>query len=306
MKYMNPDDGNDKGHNRLPAIIKLLRPHQWIKNGVVFLAMIFGGKLLDLSCWCATLIAAICFSLVSSAIYCLNDVMDADYDRQDPSKCRRPIASGAVTPRAALAAGAICAAAGLLLSILLLPIGATWVIVAYLVLNIGYCLRLKNMTLIDVIIVALGFVLRIVIGGIVAQLWISQWIVIMVFLLALFLALAKRRHEVKLVDKGEKEKGRKSVAGYSIPFLDISLGMLAGVILIGYILYTLQPRTIEQFSTEYLYITALPVLCGLLRYLQLTIVDNRSGNPSKIVYSDRAIRATVAIWLLLFIFIIYV
>lgn len=291
---------------RLKAVFRLLRPNEWIKNGVVFLAMIFGGRLLDAASFGETLIAAIAFCFASSAVYCLNDVRDADYDRRDPLKCSRPVASGALSPGTALTTGAVAAVLSMVISGVLLPLNAFWVIVAYLLLNVAYCLRLKNITLVDVIVVALGFVLRIVIGGITARVWISQWIVIMVFLLALFLALAKRRHEVMLVDKGEKGKGRKSVAGYTIPFLDITLGMLAAVIVVGYILYTLQPRTIEQFSTEYLYITALPVLCGLLRYLQLTIVDNRSGNPSKIIYSDRPLRLMAGLWLLLFICIIYV
>lgn len=289
----------------LPPVISLIRPYQWVKNLFVFMALLFGGRLLDPSCWLPVTVAAICFCLCSSAIYCLNDIIDAPYDRLDPSKSRRPIASGAISVTAAATTGTVLALTAILVSIFLLPLAGTVILLVYLVLNVLYCLRLKNIPLVDVIIVALGFVLRVVIGGVVASIWLSQWIVIMVFLLALFLALAKRRHEVILVLTREKERGRRSVDGYNVAFLDMALCLLGAVTVIGYILYTLQPRTIDQFHTEYLYVTALPVLVGILRYLQLTIVDNSTGDPSRVAYTDVPLRITVAVWLLLFVAIIY-
>lgn len=286
-------------------IMRLLRPHQWIKNGVVFLAMIFSGRLLDAECWISTILATISFCLVSSSVYCLNDVLDSKYDRLDPVKCKRPVASGMVSPVEALISGAITALLSLIVSILTLPWGCTVIIAVYLSLNILYCVALKHVVLVDVMIVAIGFVLRVVMGGVASQIWLSQWIVIMVFLLALFLALAKRRHEVVLVERSEKQEGRRSVSGYTVPFLNSALSLLGAVLIIGYIMYTLQPKYGKGPDSEYLYITALPVLFGILRYLQLTIVENRSGSPTKIAYSDPPLLITGAIWLITFILIIY-
>ena len=286
-------------------IMRLLRPHQWIKNGVVFLAMIFSGRLLDAECWISTILATISFCLVSSSVYCLNDVLDSKYDRLDPVKCKRPVASGMVSPVEALISGAITALLSLIVSILTLPWGCTVIIAFYLSLNILYCVALKHVVLVDVMIVAIGFVLRVVMGGVASQIWLSQWIVIMVFLLALFLALAKRRHEVVLVERSEKQEGRRSVSGYTVPFLNSALSLLGAVLIIGYIMYTLQPKYGKGPDSEYLYITALPVLFGILRYLQLTIVENRSGSPTKIAYSDPPLLITGAIWLITFILIIY-
>ncbi|MBD5387156.1 decaprenyl-phosphate phosphoribosyltransferase [bacterium] len=287
------------------GIMRLLRPHQWIKNGVVFLAMIFSGRLLDAECWISTILATISFCLVSSSVYCLNDVLDSKYDRLDPIKCKRPVASGMVSPAEALISGAIAALLSLIVSILTLPWGCTVIIAVYLSLNILYCVALKHVVLVDVMIVAIGFVLRVVMGGVASQIWLSQWIVIMVFLLALFLALAKRRHEVVLVERSEKQEGRRSVSGYTVPFLNSALSLLGAVLIIGYIMYTLQPKYGKGPDSEYLYITALPVLFGILRYLQLTIVENRSGSPTKIAYSDPPLLITGAIWLITFILIIY-
>lgn len=287
-------------------VIKLIRPHQWVKNLFVYMALIFGGRLLDPQSWLAVTIAAACFCLASSAIYCLNDIIDAQADRLDPRKRFRPVASGAVSPATA---GWISVFLGIIAigtCYLLLPVGATIILSAYILLNIAYCLRLKNIPLLDVIIIAVGFVLRVAIGGVAASIWISQWIIIMVFLLTLFLAVTKRRHETLQVLRREKESGRPSIEKYNITFLDTALCLIGAVTVIGYIIYTLQPRTIEQFHTDYLYITALPVLIGILRYLQLAIVDDSAADPSEVALSDRPLQLTVILWLALFIIIIYV
>ncbi|MDE6484119.1 MAG: decaprenyl-phosphate phosphoribosyltransferase [Duncaniella sp.] len=286
-------------------IIRLVRPYQWVKNLFVFMALFFGGRMLDTEYWLPVTMAAICFCFCSSAIYCLNDIIDAPADRLDPVKSRRPVASGAISVAEAAATGCVMAAAGLGLSIIFLTAGATVILLVYLALNVAYCLKIKNWPLIDVIVVALGFVLRVVIGGVVAGIWISQWIVIMVFLLSLFMALAKRRHEVVLVLTREKERGRHSIDGYDIRFLDMALSLLGAVTVIGYIIYTLQPRTIAQFHTEYLYVTALPVIIGILRYMQLTVVGNATGDPSKVALTDIPLRISVIVWVLLFVAIIY-
>ncbi len=290
----------------ITSILKLIRPHQWVKNTFVFLAMIFGGRLLDVDCWCLTLIGALAFCLCSSAVYCLNDILDCEYDRLDPVKCHRPVASCAVSVAMAAATGLILCALGITLSAVLLPLESTLILAAYIILNILYCLWFKHQTLIDVMLIALGFVLRVMMGGSVGQIPLSHWIVIMVFLLTSFLALAKRRHEVMLVETAVKEKGRRSVEGYNIRFIDMSMSILAAVMLVGYITYSVSPATVALYGTDKLYVTSVFVLGGLLRYIKLTVVDANSGNPSMLIFRDVPLRICIVLWLLSFIMIIYV
>ena len=288
----------------MKAIIRLIRPYQWIKNSFVFLAMIFGGGLLDPECWIRTIIGAIAFCFCSSAVYCLNDILDREYDRLDPEKKSRPVASGAVTVTQAAVTGAVMATVSLGMA-WLLSCEAVMVVLAYLALNIVYSLWIKHITMIDVISVALCFVLRVVMGGVAGGIPLSQWIIIMVFLLSMFLALAKRRHEIVLVESCGKAEGRSSVAGYNLRFIDLALCILASVMLVGYIIYSVLPSTVARFGTGNLYITSLFVLCGILRYLQLTVVMENSGNPSRTIYHDRPLQLAVTLWLVSFIMIIY-
>lgn len=203
---------------KIPAIVRLLRPNQWIKNCIVFLPIVFSGRFLDISIWATTLIATLCFCLASSGIYCLNDVMDRNSDSLDPEKFKRPVASGKVGIYEALSTGVSITILSIILSFIALPSVCTITLVLYLVINILYCLWLKHIMLIDVLILALGFVLRIVMGGLAADIWLSQWIIIMIFLLALFLALAKRRHEVVITSICQK-KVEKVLLGIHSLFL---------------------------------------------------------------------------------------
>lgn len=292
------------GKNKISNIFCLVRPTQWIKNVMVFLPVIFSGRYLDIECWKLTLIAAICFCLISSSIYCINDIKDRNIDRLDPEKCLRPVASGSVTVKEASMTGVLLAIISILVSLAYLPADCSMILVIYLVLNILYSFWLKNVMLVDVCVISLGFVLRVVMGGVATSIWISPWIVIMVFLLALFLALSKRRHEVAMVMHSEKKAGRKSVAGYTLPFLNSAMSMLGAVLVMGYIMYTVQPKYGKVPESEYLYITSLPVLLGILRYLQLTIVENRTGDPTRLAYSDIVLLTTVSVWIISFIIIV--
>lgn len=297
------EDFSNRNGSKYIEIVRLTRPHQWIKNCAVFLSVIFSGKFLDLFCWKMTLLAAICFCLISSSIYCLNDIIDKDSDRKDSEKSNRPIASGKVTVYEAATTGIIMAVISIILSLTCLPSGCTIILVVYLIMNIMYSLWLKQIMLVDVLIIALGFVFRVIEGGLAADIWISPWIVIMTFLLALFIALSKRRHEVVIVSRSEKKEGRKSVAGYTLPFLNSVLSMLGAVLIIGYIMYTLYPKYGKSPDSEYLYVTSLPVLIAIMRYLQLTIVENKSGDPTKLSYTDVPLMISGIIWLVSFILI---
>lgn len=288
-------------------IIKLMRPHQWVKNGFIFLPMFFGGKLADAWCWHQCLVMFFAFSLVASSVYCINDIRDADADRRHPVKCRRPVASGAVAKSVAAATAVILAVVG---ASLCLAAGSevfpslVFIVALYLALNLAYCFRLKQFPIIDVMIVAFGFVLRLVSGGVACDIWLSPWIVSLTFLLALFLAFAKRRDDVVLTDKGEPQI-RRSVRGYTPEFLNQTLGILAAVTIVCYIMYSVSPDVTARIGSDYVYATSIFVLGGILRYLQLTIVSEKSGSPTKVLLTDRFIQLMILLWIVMFIFLLY-
>lgn len=289
-------------------VISLIRPQQWVKNLFVFLPLFFSGGLLNgLHLW-ECFVAFFSFSFIASSIYCLNDVRDAEADRIHPKKCKRPVASGAISVSMAyaimiimvIAAASIC---------LLLPYAArvgVWCVVgAYFVLNVAYCLKLKQIPLLDVCIISLGFVLRVVCGGMATGIELSYWIIIMTFLLALFLALAKRRDDVVIFEETGKHT-RANISAYNTSFMNQAITVVATITLVAYIMYTVSDEVMARFGTNYLYITALFVLLGILRYLQITIVDVRSGSPTKILMHDRFIQACVLGWIITFVLIIYI
>lgn len=291
----------------LKSLISLMRPRQWVKNLFVFLPMFFGGALLNVSCWTADLLCFIAFSLMASAVYCINDVRDAESDRMHPVKCRRPVASGRVSAATATALGVALAAGSLAVSFLALPHAAltcSLVLITYLALNLIYSLGLKDIGIVDVCILALGFVLRVLVGGMAASIVLSPWIVLMTFLLAMFLALAKRRDDLLLMSQGTFE-GRPSISNYNMPFMDMSLAVTGAVTIVCYIMYTLSPALENRLGSNYVYITSIFVVAGILRYLQIAMVEHRSGNPTSIMLHDKFIGMCMAGWILVFIFILY-
>lgn len=287
-------------------IIKVARPSHWIKNLFVFLPVFFGGGLLNTTDAIAAALAFMSFSLAASAIYCLNDIIDVEADRAHPVKCHRPIASGAISIPQAYTMMAVSMALSVML-MFLLPEGQ-WkticVIAAYFVLNVAYCLRLKQYAIIDVCIIASGFVLRILAGGYATGVQLSKWIVLMTFLLTLFLAFAKRRDDVlKMNETGRAP--RKNTSRYNLTFINQAITITGSVMLVCYVMYTVSPDVIAQFGTDKLYLTAILVILAILRYLQLSVVDEKSGDPVKVALSDRATQLILLAWLLSFLIIIY-
>lgn len=288
-------------------LLKIIRPQQWLKNAFVLVPLFFGGSLLDSSDIVASVITAIAFSFVASAIYCLNDIVDVEDDRHHPVKCHRPIASGKVS----VGQGYACMAAMVILAFLTTillgshAIGVATVIAAYLIMNIAYCLWLKRYAIVDVCVIAFGFVLRLLAGGQATDIWLSNWIVLMTFLLTLFLSLAKRRDDVVRMNK-TGHAPRKNTIRYNLEFINQAITITATVTLVCYIMYTVSPDVEQRIGTRYLYLTTVFVLLGILRYLQLTMVDNKSGDPTKAMLHDRMLQAVVALWLLSFLIIIYV
>jgi prenyltransferase, ubiA family len=288
-------------------LIRLIRPKQWIKNLIVLLPVFFGGALLHPSAIYAGLITALSFSFAASSIYCLNDIIDIEDDKHHPIKCNRPLASGAIS---------IPQGYTLMLLMLILSMASTFllydhqletagVIAFYWLLNIGYCLKLKQYAIIDVCIVAFGFVLRVLAGGISTSIHLSKWIVLMTFLLMLFLSFAKRRDDVvRMNETGHAP--RQNTIRYNLTFINQAITITSSVTLVCYIMYTVSPETIQNFHTDYLYLTSVFVLVGLLRYIQIAVVDKKSGDPTKVILLDRFTQLIVLAFGLAFLFIIYV
>ena len=284
----------------------LIRPQQWIKNGFVLIPMFFGGRLLNADDVIASVVTFFAFSFAASAIYCFNDIVDVDADRRHPVKCHRPIASGAVSVPTAYALMAVLALlSALLLFFLPQRAGETAGIVAfYFLLNMAYCIWLKRHAIIDVCTVAFGFVLRILAGGMACDVAVSNWLVLMTFLLALFLSFAKRRDDVlRMNETGEPP--RRNTIRYNITFVNQAITVTGTVTLVCYIMYTVSPEVVSRFHAPYLYLTSIFVLVGLLRYMQLTVVDEVSGDPTKILLRDRFTQAIVVAWIMSFLLIIY-
>ena len=284
----------------------LIRPQQWIKNGFVLIPMFFGGRLLNVDDAFASVVTFFAFSFVASAIYCFNDIIDVEADRRHPIKCHRPIASGAVSVPTAYALMVILTLlSALLLFFLPQRAGETAGIVAfYFLLNMAYCLWLKRHAIIDVCTVAFGFVLRILAGGMACDVAVSNWLVLMTFLLALFLSFAKRRDDVlRMNETGEPP--RRNTIRYNLTFVNQAITVTGTVTLVCYIMYTVSPEVVSRFHAPYLYLTSIFVLVGLLRYMQLTVVDEVSGDPTKILLRDRFTQAIVVAWIMSFLLIIY-
>ena len=287
-------------------VIKVARPTHWIKNLFVFLPVFFGGGLLNTTDAVAAALTFLSFSLAASAIYCLNDIIDVEADRAHPVKCKRPIASGAITIPQAYGMMTLSMLISIVL-MFLLPEGQAktiLVIVAYFIINVAYCLRLKEYAIIDVCIIASGFVLRILAGGYATGVQLSKWIVLMTFLLTLFLAFAKRRDDVLRMNI-TGQAPRKNTSRYNLTFINQAITITAAVMLVCYIMYTVSPEIIAQFGTDKLYLTSILVILAILRYLQISVVDEKSGDPVKVALSDRATQFILLAWLLSFLVIIY-
>jgi len=288
-------------------LIKLLRPHQWLKNIFVFLPLFFSRHLLDLNYLIPATIAFIAFSFAASSIYCFNDIIDVESDKKHPTKKERPIASGNISKKQAYI---------LMLFMLLLSEGITVVylsannynvlilILSYYALNILYAKILKNIPIIDVFIVAFGFVLRLFVGGACTNIWISHWIVLMTFLLALFLSFAKRRDDMVIFNSTGEETGH-NVNSYSFEFVNETISILASITMVCYIMYTVSEEVIARMNSSYLYITSIFVLAGIVRYLQITIVDMKSGSPTKVLMKDKFLHMCIVGWMITFFLIIY-
>lgn len=284
--------------------IKLLRPQHYVKNTFVLLPLFFAGSLTDSSALGASIIAFAAFSLVASAVYIINDARDVKLDRLHPEKCLRPLASGKISLSQAYIAMALLVAGAAVLSLALLPLQTTILLGAYLAMNMAYSFGLKAIAILDISMVATGFVLRLLVGATAASIALSHWIIIMTFLLALFLALAKRRDDVQLF-LAHGDKTRKAVDGYSLEVVNHGMSILAAVVIVSYLMYCTAPEVQAHWQAPWLYATGGWVVLGVMRYLQITHIEENSGNPTKVLLKDRFVQFTVIGWLASFTAIIY-
>ena len=295
-------------------MFQLIRPKQWVKNVYVLVPVFFGGGLTDSTKVYASIVAFFAFSFISSAVYCFNDIIDVEADRRHPLKCNRPLASGAISKNTAYGLMALMLVLAMATP-LLLPQGSdgmrlshqkgVWgILLFYFLLNLGYCVKLKQIAIVDVCIIAFGFVLRLLAGRFATEIMLSKWIVLMTFLLTLFLSFAKRRDDVIRME-ATGEAPRKNTSRYNLTFINQVITITGSVTLVCYIMYTISPEVIARVHSDHLYLTTIYVLLGLLRYIQITVVDKQSGDPTKIMLQDRFTQTVVVLWALSFLVILY-
>ena len=280
-----------------------LRPGQWTKNLVIFAGLLFGRRLFDADAVLAAVAAFVVFCILSGVVYLVNDVADRETDRLHPLKAHRPIASGALPVRVAIVSAVALGAIALLAAY---RVGLPFLLVAasYLALQIAYSGPLKHIVIIDVLTIAIGFVLRAVGGAVAVNVEISHWLLVCTILLALFIALAKRRHEIVLLAAGAS--GHRPILGeYSAYLLDQMISVVTASTLIAYVFYTISPETVQKFGTQWLGLTIPFPLYGIFRYLYLVHQREGGGSPADLLLTDRPLLACVALWALAVALIIY-
>lgn len=277
--------------------LELLRTRQWAKNTFIFIPAFFRGNILQLPVFVGLFAGFAAFSLLASAVYVINDWIDLEKDRLHPQKRNRPLASGAVSKREAAVLAGIAAAGSIVLTVLLIDeLYFAYILLFYFALNVLYSLKLKKISIVDIVVIAIGFLLRICAGGVLSDVPLSKWIIIMTFLLALFLAFAKRRDDVLLNNQGVA--ARESVQGYNLDFVNLAMVSMSSVIMIAYIMYTVSPEVEARTGHDLSYVTSFWVILGIIRYLQLTLVEQRTGDPTQLLLRDKFLLVTVLCWLL--------
>jgi 4-hydroxybenzoate polyprenyltransferase len=290
--------------SRVPALVRILRPTQWLKNFFLFAPLIFSRHLFNAEFFKQELAGFIAFCFVSSAVYILNDVTDRESDRRHPTKRFRPIASGEVPVWL-----------GLAVSVILLGVAlpASWRLgggffacaVVYLLVNIAYSFGLKRVMLVDVFVIAAGFMIRVVAGALAIAVQISPWLVLCTLFVSVFLAASKRRGEILLTTAAHAESGRSVLREYTLDFIDQVMTVAAAGMAISYALYTVSERTVSMFGTENLIFTTVFVLFGIFRYLHLVRTHGTDDNPTHMLTTDAPLLFNVLAWFVACVMIIY-
>ena len=284
-------------------LVKLARPSQWLKNGVVLAALIFSGEAMHAAVAEIAALAVLVFCLLSSSVYILNDLVDCEKDRRHPLKKDRPIASGRVSKRTALLFGAV---------LLVIALGGSWFVnrsfffvsLLFFGLNLSYSFWLKNIVIVDAMRIAVGFVLRAYAGAFAIDVPASKWLLINTLFLALFLAFGKRRHELVFLE-GDAVSHRTILSKYSPYLLDQLIGVVTASVVVVYMLYPFSSEVSTKLGTENLFLTIPFVLYGIFRYLYLIHKEERGGSPTEVLISDRPILITVILWLATVVAVLY-
>lgn len=284
-------------------LLKLLRVHQYSKNLFIFLPIFFGLRITDPQELSLAFWAFCSFSLTASASYIFNDIQDRAEDRRHPKKCKRPIAAGQISVGKAAVVMLLCLASGLSIAVLL-SLHAFVLLSGYATLNLAYSLKLKHIAIIDIAVIAVGFVLRLYVGSAVTGVPLSMWIISMTFLLALFLAVAKRRDDV-IIFLQTGEKTRIVVDGYNLEFVNAAMVVMASVVIVFYAMYTVSADVVARVGSERLFLTMGFVVLGILRYMQITFVENGSGSPTQVLFRDKFIQGALVCWFSTFAWILY-
>ena len=276
-------------------LLRSLRPEQWLKNGFVLAPIVFSGMIGDPDAWLRSVLAVVAFCAASSATYLVNDLIDREADGVHPEKSRRPIAAGEVSAALAAAAAVALVTAAVAIAVAL----GGWfllTLIAYISLVLLYSALLKKAVFLDVLVVAAGFVLRVVGGAVAIEVPVSRWILVVTYLLALYLALGKRRTELVLLG-GEAGSHRAVLGHYTLPMVDSAISVVLGATVLAYALYTVAPDTVAKVGSEGLLATVPIVLYGLFRYLYLLHRHELGGSPTRALLTDRPLLACVVIWL---------
>ncbi len=282
--------------------LKLIRPEQYVKNVFVFAPLFFGGAFWNFDLLLLVFLAIVSFSLAASSIYIINDFFDIEADKAHPSKSKRPLASGQIKIKNAMVLQVLLMCSALLLA-WSINTNLLVIISCYIALNFLYSKWLKHIAIVDLNIIAIGFVLRILAGAAVAAIEPSVWILLITYLLALFLGIAKRRTDVILSQNGKEV--RKSIEGYNLSFIDTTLGILASVLIVCYIFYCIAPENLQHYNSKWLYLSIIFVVNGIFRYLKLAIVDQSTHSPTEIVLKDKFIQTTILLWTALMSYLLY-
>ena len=282
--------------------LKLLRVEHWVKNLFLFIPAFFDARLFEPELLARAVAGFFAFSLVASSVYILNDLVDAPHDRNHPEKKNRPIAAGLIGRRTAIMLSVGLLAAGLGWSAFLTP---KLLIISglYFFQNLLYSFWLKHIALIDISLIGLGFLLRVFAGGAVTGTAVSQWLIVLTFLLAMILGLAKRRGEYLVETRGHTF--RRALEGYNLPFIDVSMVVSSTVAIMAYLMYCFSTEVITRIGSDRVFYTCFFVILGILRYLQLTLVFNRTESPTRVLWRDRFTQIVLFLWIASFAWLLY-
>jgi 4-hydroxybenzoate polyprenyltransferase len=284
--------------------LKLVRPKQWIKNAFVFAPLVFSKEMFEAGPFLTTLKASIAFCLMASSIYVINDISDIESDRAHPEKRKRPLAAGTISHSQAYLLLALLVT---LTVLVVFDMSGRFqlVLAAYVMMNLAYSAKLKDIVLLDVFIIAAGFMLRVLGGAFAINVQVSSWIVLCTLFLSLFFGFAKRRGELLVAHQVRPGAERKVLASYRVGFVDQMLTIAAAGTVISYALYTVAPRTVEMFGTEKMIYTTVFVIYGMFRYLYLIHMTDSTENPANAITSDIPILAITVLWVLTCVTLIY-